>query len=84
MKEKFDVEVELKDIHTFTTFTGVEAMNRAEAAIRGERMAIQQNPTHIIGRIKATLSSKRIDAERRMAALAALGGYETYAKDGDA
>lgn len=85
MKQKFDVEVTLSDLHTTTTYTEIEADNKAEAALKGERLAIRLNPTHIIGKVNATLSSKRIDAERRMAAMAAFGGYETYSKkDGDA
>ncbi len=80
MQQKFDVEVVLSDLHTTAVYEEVEANNKAEAMLSGERMAIRQYPAHTFGKIKATLSAKRIDAERRAAASRALTGYETYEK----
>lgn len=72
MKQKFDVEAYLADIKTFVIYEGVEANTKAEALVIGEHLAIQYNPGHIVGKIKATLSAKRIDAERREAAARAM------------
>jgi len=63
MKEGPDLQVE---------YMNYEAESKIIAEIRGRAYVEQMNPGHRVTKIKAIPASKRIDAERRQAAQAAL------------